>query len=762
MSGTEEDDKHGQTLPSGGGGGGGGVSSPSSSSRRKLLPFRVIVTLVACFLLEFTSGIQYMFGNFLPYITSYLRQRAGSTTVDYSDTFWIGQSSRIAFAVLMPLLGLVLPRLPPRLQFFLGFLAFAVHLFTSYWIIQQSFPALIVCYGFFQGLGKAILYPSSVSLALQWVPGRRRGLVGGVIMAGFGGGALVWNQVVTGWINPHNLQPDLKDHQDLYFTQPEVLSRVPTCFLLLGGIVGSVQLLCILSLVFPPPPPPPPHSSLDVEGTQQTDTLTDNPESTDALHLKDFSEDKTPGNEESEQTNASSCCSPDQQNDLSKDAEASHFRGEDGDEIPRDKKPDISQQAEFHQPGSENPLPSKSAAEHGSRGKNEPQEFFSHAAAISNTDSLSDDAAVTAASATTTTTATFTAAATDEQDVSSGGHESLQFSPEREGRREVREAAERVESYGSSEVSAKEAEGSQTSKDPVGSQSQRSSLKGKEKKKKKKEEEQDDVERIERQPNEGTPRLVDFTPLDLLRSRASWTIFFVYFATELTMIFVVDLHKAYAQTFIHDDHFLAIVASCTAIFNCVGRPVWGGLADRVGFLPTLLSCQALLSVAAATFQLAESLPAAGGSGDGAEPGSGATPRVLYSVWVFAMYWAISGIYSLQPSLTFSLFGPSHFAANLGLIRSSGVVSSLISVFVASAAKDAFGYHGIFLVGAACTLAGMLINVTFFWDCGCALPSHARRILFIGRQPANDVIRVTNDAPKQNDVTSQKGVNQTSA
>lgn len=38
--------------------------------------------------------------------------------------------------------------------------------------------------------------------------------------------------------------------------------------------------------------------------------------------------------------------------------------------------------------------------------------------------------------------------------------------------------------------------------------------------------------------------------------------------------------QAYGQTFIADDHFLALVGSVASGFNCAGRLVWGKLLDR--------------------------------------------------------------------------------------------------------------------------------------------------------------------------------------
>jgi hypothetical protein len=42
----------------------------------------------------------------------------------------------------------------------------------------------------------------------QWLP-HRKGLVNGCVVAGFGGGAFIFDQIQTAYINPHNLSPDL-------------------------------------------------------------------------------------------------------------------------------------------------------------------------------------------------------------------------------------------------------------------------------------------------------------------------------------------------------------------------------------------------------------------------------------------------------------------------------------------------------------------------------------------------------------------------
>ena len=45
-------------------------------------------------------------------------------------------------------------------------------------------------------------------MCCQWLP-ERKGLVNGIVLAGFGGGAFVFSQIQSHFINPHNMAPDL-------------------------------------------------------------------------------------------------------------------------------------------------------------------------------------------------------------------------------------------------------------------------------------------------------------------------------------------------------------------------------------------------------------------------------------------------------------------------------------------------------------------------------------------------------------------------
>ena len=48
-------------------------------------------------------------------------------------------------------------------------------------------------------------------------------------------------------------------------------------------------------------------------------------------------------------------------------------------------------------------------------------------------------------------------------------------------------------------------------------------------------------------------------------------------------MYTMDLYKAFGQTFITDDLFLAMIGTVAAIFNSSGRILWGLSVDRFSF-----------------------------------------------------------------------------------------------------------------------------------------------------------------------------------
>jgi hypothetical protein len=56
---------------------------------------------------------------------------------------------------------------------------------------------------------------------------------------------------------------------------------------------------------------------------------------------------------------------------------------------------------------------------------------------------------------------------------------------------------------------------------------------------------------------------------------------------------IAALYKAFGQTFIYDDHFLAMVGSICSLFNCSGRLIYGFIMDKTSY-KVAMSVEAIL------------------------------------------------------------------------------------------------------------------------------------------------------------------------
>lgn len=207
---------------------------------------RGYATVFGGFLIHLTLGNFFTLGNMSTYLMSYLRSRDGSS-VTYSYSIWISSLMYLGQGTLMAVGGMLERRIGARWTCLIGCSMFCISISLTYFTINYSFFAVAITYGFMSCLGLGISYIAPLAIGMKWYPGHK-GLVNGTILAGFGLGALIFNQVQTLYLNPHNKSPDL----DGYFTDPEILDCVPSVFLFLGALYGCIQLIGI-SLLFQSP-----------------------------------------------------------------------------------------------------------------------------------------------------------------------------------------------------------------------------------------------------------------------------------------------------------------------------------------------------------------------------------------------------------------------------------------------------------------------------------------------------------------------------
>ena len=120
--------------------------------------------------------------------------------------------------------------------------------------MATSLNVLLLTDGIMFGMGMGICYSAPIACASRWLPGRK-GLLSGVIVAGFGGGAFIFGQIALNIVNPsrEGVPGGGETKESYYDSNSDIANAVPGMFLYLGGFY-SILILLGCSLLSDSPP----------------------------------------------------------------------------------------------------------------------------------------------------------------------------------------------------------------------------------------------------------------------------------------------------------------------------------------------------------------------------------------------------------------------------------------------------------------------------------------------------------------------------
>ncbi|XP_013778886.1 uncharacterized protein LOC106463409 [Limulus polyphemus] len=93
----------------------------------------------------------------------------------------------------------------------------------------------------------------------------------------------------------------------------------------------------------------------------------------------------------------------------------------------------------------------------------------------------------------------------------------------------------------------------------------------------------------------------------------------------------------------------------------------------------------------------------------------ATPqgeKVMFSVWVFLIFFTFSGLFVLFPTTTAQTFGPMHAGTNYGLIFTAPALSSLLGAFIIEKVQNSLGWFGTFSFIGGMSLTALFITLFY--------------------------------------------------
>ncbi|XP_005100104.1 uncharacterized protein LOC101857646 [Aplysia californica] len=135
----------------------------------------------------------------------------------------------------------VTKRLTKAPSLLLGIVVYAASFLVGYWDLNGPVPVFVITHGLLAGVATAFMIAVVSEYLIELTNGENLGLISSFVTTNTKGSVLI-NQLITFYINPENLPPDISVGRTTFFQQEQVLDRVPSIFLILAGVFAVVHL----------------------------------------------------------------------------------------------------------------------------------------------------------------------------------------------------------------------------------------------------------------------------------------------------------------------------------------------------------------------------------------------------------------------------------------------------------------------------------------------------------------------------------------
>lgn len=138
---------------------------------------------------------------------------------------------------------------------------------------------------------------------------------------------------------------------------------------------------------------------------------------------------------------------------------------------------------------------------------------------------------------------------------------------------------------------------------------------------------------------------------------------------------------------------VALLMSLFAVFNGIGRPIFGWLTDRLSQRKAMLTSYVLIAFAAILMIIAKE-------------GS-----ISLYIIAFSIFWFnLGGWLAIAPASTLGLYGTKYYSQNYGVVFTAYGIGAIVGVYTSGMLKDTFGsYQAVFYFIIASCMIGILLS-----------------------------------------------------
>lgn len=166
----------------------------------------------------------------------------GQPEVDMYDVIIVVPLKTVVLAFMNPAGAFLVKTFNPKALIGLGASIGVIAMLLA--SIGTTFTQFVLCYGVIYGIGIGFCYFPPLAAGWQWLESNR-GLVTGVILAGFGFGAFVFSFFALGIVNPDNEAPYELPNGNIVYSE-EIAERVPTLMVSLAGVFAILGIISVI------------------------------------------------------------------------------------------------------------------------------------------------------------------------------------------------------------------------------------------------------------------------------------------------------------------------------------------------------------------------------------------------------------------------------------------------------------------------------------------------------------------------------------
>jgi MFS transporter, OFA family, oxalate/formate antiporter len=177
-------------------------------------------------------------------------------------------------------------------------------------------------------------------------------------------------------------------------------------------------------------------------------------------------------------------------------------------------------------------------------------------------------------------------------------------------------------------------------------------------------------------PATGAAAAVDFLPGDMIKTSTFWGLFFCFIIGSIAGLMAIGISKPVGNEIIKiSGETAATLVGIFAIFNAMGRPLFGFLTDKI--TPrnaTILNLAVILTSSVLMIMARE--------GD----------TMLYTASFIGFWLGLGGWLAIAPTATAAFFGMKNYARNYGVVFFAYGFGAIIGGIISGQAKDVFGTY----------------------------------------------------------------------